>query len=436
MGATGICSSEGQALTLSWRMKWLLRMSAAIGTLFVVLAHTSVGADAAFRAWVEALWPEAKTLGVSRAAFDLAFRGVEPDLTLPDLLIPGKVAKERKGQAEFTKTPQQYLDESYLAKLAVQGKALRSQHQAALNRVERELGVDRHIVLAIWGRETAFGTYKLPHYAVKALATQAYLGRRKEMFRKELLFALKMIEDKLAAPEQMRSSWAGAMGLVQLMPSEFYLYPVDFDGDGRKDMFTSAPDALATAAKQLLAKGWKPGVPSAVEVRLPANIDCTLDGPDNARPLSEWQRLGLTAAFGKKLPGKPTEEAYLVLPAGTHGPAFLVYENFKVLRAYNPSDLYALFVASLADRIGDRWQLERGWAPLQILSTAELEEVQTRLQAKRFDIGAKVDGKIGTKTRTAVGLFQKSIKQGPGCWPNAALLNDLRRATPEVVVRN
>ena len=418
-----------------WR-RGRLRAMATVMAMAAVLACTNARADQAFRAWLEELWPEARAMGISRTSFDLAFRGVEPDLTLPDLIVPGKEVKERKGQAEFTKTPQQYLDESYLTRLSSQGKALKTQHQAALDRVEKELRVDRHIVLAIWGRETAFGTYRLPHYAVKALATQAYLGRRKEMFRKELLFAVKMIEDKLATPEQMRSSWAGAMGLVQLMPSEFYLYPTDFDGDGRADMFGSAPDALATAAKQLLAKGWKPGVPWAVEVRLPATIDCTLDGPDSARPLSEWQRLGLTAAFGKKLPGKPTEEAYLVLPAGTSGPAFLVYENFKVLRAYNPSDLYALFVASLADRVADRWQLERSWAPLQILSTAELEEVQTRLKAKRFDIGAKVDGKIGTKTRTAVGLFQKSINQQPGCWPTAALLKDLRRATPDVVLGN
>lgn len=423
-------------MTWNWQRTWRSCAIAAAAMLLAIPPVTNALADQAFRTWLEELWPEAKAMGASRAKFDLAFRGVEPDLTLPDLVIPGREVKEKKGQAEFTKTPQQYLDESYLTKLSAQGKTLKVQHQSALDRIERELRVDRHIVLAIWGRETAFGTYKLPHYAVKALATQAYLGRRKEMFRKELLFAIKMIEDKLATPEQMRSSWAGAMGLVQLMPSEFYLYPVDFDGDGRADMFGSAPDALATAAKQLLAKGWKPGVPWAVEVRLPAAIDCTLDGPDTAKSLSEWQRIGVTAAFSKKLPGKSTEEAYLVLPAGANGPAFLVYENFKVLRAYNPSDLYALFVASLADRIAGRWQLERPWAPLQILSTTELEEVQTRLKSKRFDIGAKVDGKIGTKTRTAVGLFQKSINQQPTCWPTAALLKDLRRATPEVVVGN
>ena len=124
------------------------------------------------------------------------------------------------------------------------------------------------------------------------------------------------------------------------------------------------------------------------------------------------------------------------MPAGAHGPAFLVYENFKVIRAYNPSDLYALFVSSLADRIGGGGVLERPWAPLQILSTADIEEVQTRLKAKGHDIGAKVDGKIGTRTRTAAGLFQKTAGQAPGCWPNAALLDALRRATPEVVVRN
>ena len=161
-----------------------------------------------------------------------------------------------KGQAEFTKTPAEYLSATYLAKLSDQGKALQTKHAAWLDKIERELGVQRQFVLAIWGRETAFGGHRSPHYAIKVLATQAYLGRRKDMFRNELLHALKMLQDGVRTRETLTSSWAGAMGLTQFMPSEFYTMAYDLDGDGRKDIWGSVADALGSAANQLRAKGW------------------------------------------------------------------------------------------------------------------------------------------------------------------------------------
>ena len=189
-------------------------------------------ADAGYRSFLTELWPEAQRMGISRATFDRAFEGVEPDRSLPDLLPPGQ---EVKGQAEFTRTPAQYLDADYLGRLSEQGRALLKQHAAHLEKIETELGVQRQFVLAIWGRGNRLR--QLPFQLLcgeGALATQAYLGRRKDMFRTELLYALKMLEDGVRTRENMTGSWAGAMGLTQFMPSEYYTVAYDLDGDGRK----------------------------------------------------------------------------------------------------------------------------------------------------------------------------------------------------------
>src|SRR5262245_41090963 len=255
-----------------------------------------------FRQFLDRLWPEAKAQGVSRATFDAAFRGVALDLTLPDLVLPGRKESDAKGQAEFTRTPAEYLNASYLASLAGQAKALLVKHRADLDKIEREIGVPGPVVLAIWGRESAFGSHRSPHYAIQALATQAYLGRRKEMFRTELIYALRMLQDGVRTRETMNASWAGAMGLTQFMPSEYYMLAYDFDGDGRKDIWGSVPDALASAANQLRAKGWVAGQPWGFEVRLPAGTSCRIEGPAQARSVHEWAKLGVVRARGQAFP--------------------------------------------------------------------------------------------------------------------------------------
>ena len=239
---------------------------------FLVLAPAAQAADAAFDAWLRSLWPEAQRLGISRKVFDEATRGLEPDLTLPDLVVPGRPDKPPPGQAEFVQTPADYLNEKSLARLTEHGRTLAAAHRETLARIEKEFGVPGPVVLAIWGRETDFGRYKLPHNALRVLATQGYLGRRKDYFRQEFLVAIKMVEDGLARPAEMKSSWGGAMGLTQFLPSEFYKHAVDFDGDGRADIFNSVPDALASAAKQLAAKGWQRGERWAYEVRAPSQF--------------------------------------------------------------------------------------------------------------------------------------------------------------------
>ena len=199
-------------------MKSLL---AALIWLFASVAPV-FAADAAFRQWLDELWPAAQQLGVSRKTFDAATRDLEPDLSLPDLIVPGRPEAPGKGQPEFVRTPAEYLSETTLARLTAQGRKLAAEHRVALAGIEQRFGVPPTVLLAIWGRETNFGGYRLPHNAIRVLATQAYLGRRKDLFREEFLLALKMLEEGDAKPADMRSSWAGAMGLTQFIPSDFY----------------------------------------------------------------------------------------------------------------------------------------------------------------------------------------------------------------------
>lgn len=394
--------------------------------IFWMLPAGSTRAQEPFRAWLEKLWPDAQRTGVSRATFDAAIRGLEPDLTLPDLMIPGRPERPAPGQAEFVLTPAEYLKESTIERLAAQGRALAQQHQATLARIEREFGVPGPVVLAIWGRETAYGTHKLKLNAIRVLATQAYLGRRKEQFRQEFLLALKMIEDGHGTTS-MLSSWAGAMGLTQFLPSDFYKNAVDFDGDGRKDIFGSVPDALASAAKQLLDKGWLRGRRWAYEVRRPPGVDCTIAEPGFTLPLAEWIRRGYAPAYDRR----PTREelsepASLLLPAGLYGPGFLTPRNYYVLKEYNFSDLYVLFVGHLSERIENPRPFETAWGKVLQLKTAELERMQRRLAQKGF-YKDKIDGKAGMLTRAALGAYQKANGLKLDCWPTAAVLEHMDR---------
>ncbi|MEZ5816268.1 MAG: lytic murein transglycosylase [Hyphomicrobiaceae bacterium] len=387
----------------------------------------SARADAAFQTFLERLRPDAEARGISRATFDRETRGLEPDLSLPDLVLPGQKKAAPKGQAEFTVAPQAYVSAKRIAQLAEEGRALAKSHAKALARIEKEIGVDAPVVLAIWGRETAFGKHKSRHDAIRVLATQAYLGRRKDLFRDELLHALKLIEEGRLRRSEMRASWAGAMGLTQFMPSEFFSSAVDMDGDGRIDLFGSVDDALGSAAKQLKNKGWIGRLPWGIEVDTGARVDCANEGPDNAKPVAEWARLGVRRVDGKPFADRyRSASAYLMSPGGTYGPQFLVTENFKVLRAYNTSDLYALFVGHLADRIAGGGSFRTPWAEIRQLDPAGILEVQQRLDRSGLAIG-KLDGRIGSETRLKIGLYQRKAGLKVDCWPSAGLLSAMRR---------
>jgi lytic murein transglycosylase len=392
------------------------------GWLLISLAAPVAAApDPAFTKWLEGLWPDVQKQGVSRGTFTSATHQLEPDLTLPDLEIPGRKTPPA-AQAEFVQTPADYVRESTIARLAEQGKKLAADHHTALSAIEQKFGVSGNVLLAIWGRETAFGGYKLPKNAITVLATQAYYGRRKDMFRQELIFAFKMLEEGHVKLADMRSSWGGAMGLTQFLPSEFYKYAVDFDGDGKKDIWNSVPDALASAAAQLVGKGWQPGMRWAYEVRTPRDVDCTTGVPEVTQPVSEWLQRGYVLTHGRRPSvAEMSTPASLLLPEGTYGPAFLTLKNYYVIKDYNFSDLYVLFVGHLSDRIADPRPFEKPWGQVVQLRTAQLEDMQKRLAALGL-YGDKLDGKAGMKTRLALGAYQKANALKLDCWPTAGVL--------------
>jgi lytic murein transglycosylase len=405
------------------------RLVAAALLLFSALllaCANHASAEAVFEQWLASLWPEAQALGVSRATFETATRGLEPDFSLPDLAVPGRPEGPQRGQAEFVQTPADYLKETTISRLAAEGAKLREQYRVALDGIERRFGVPAAIVLAIWGRETDFGNYKLPHSAIRVLATQAYMGKRKDMFRQEFLLALKMLEEGQVRLADMRSSWGGAMGLTQFLPSEFYKYAVDFDGDGRRDIWHSVPDALASAAKQLADKGWQPGRRWAYEVRAPQGFDCTQGVPEVMRPIGEWLKVGFVPAFGRRLRADELAETASVLqPEGIYGPAFLTTKNYFVVKEYNFSDLYVLFVGHVSDRIGDPRHFETPWSQGALMRTADVEAMQKGLTARGL-YQDKIDGKAGMKTRAALGAYQKANGLKLDCWPTSAVLDHMR----------
>jgi lytic murein transglycosylase len=379
-------------------------------------------ADADFQRWLETLWPAAREQGVSRATFEAATRDLEPDLSLPDLVIPGRVDRQ-PAQAEFVQTPAEYLKEQSFDRLAAQGRKLADEHRATLSRAEQRFGVPASVILAIWARETNYGAAKLPYSAIRALATQAYLGRRKDQFREEFLLALKMLQEGHVTREAMRSSWAGAMGQPQLLPSGFYKYAIDFDGDGRRDVWASVPDVIGTIANHLVELGWQRGQRWAYEVRVPAGADCTIAQPEMKMKLGEWLRRGYTVAADRKPSGPELQvDVSLLMPAGIYGPAFLTPANYFALKDYNFSDLYVLFVGHLADRIAGARAFDTPWQKIEQLKTVSLEQMQREL-TRRGLYRDKIDGKAGMLTRAALGAYQKQNGLTVDCWPTQAVVD-------------
>ncbi len=403
-------------------------IAATMMLLAMATPFPASAADAGFVQFIASLWPEARAAGVSRATFDAETKGLEPDYKLPDLILPGRPATGAPSQAEFVQVPADYIKEASIAALASEGQRLMQKYRAALTAIEARFGVPATIVLAIWGRETDFGRYTLPYDEIRVLATQAYVGRRKDTYRNELILALKMIGDGEVTRKDMRGSWAGATGLTQFLPSEFYKHGVDFDGDGRKDIWHSVPDALASAAQQLVNKGWQPGVRWAYEVRAPADVDCTQGVPEVTKPIGEWLRAGFVPVRGEKLgAAEQAQPASLLQPEGIYGPAFLTTKNYFVIKEYNFSDLYVLYVGHLSDRMLSPQAFATPWSASTQLRTTDVEAMQRHLTR----IGLykdKVDGKAGMQTRAALGAYQKSAGLKVDCWPSEAVLRSISAA--------
>lgn len=388
--------------------------------------------NARFDDWLKQLRAEAEQKGIRPSTFDAAMKGVHPDWSLNDLeppdLGPGQPPKPKieessrqKQQPEFDR-PAKYFPPNGLAYVTKLGRQYRDQWKETLAAIEQKYHVEPHVVLAIWGRETAFGRAKLPYYAIEALATQAFIGRRPEKFREELILALKILDEGHISRGEMKSSWAGAMGHTQFLPSDFHNYAVDFNGDGKRDIWDTVPDALASTANFLKTNGWEHGKTWGYEVELPDGFDCTLEGDTHERPIGDWVKLGVKRTHGRDFPeDRHSENAYLVAPAGTLGPAFLVMKNFAVFRTYNRADLYALYVGHVADRIAFGGEFANDWHRVESFTRNEMKRLQLAASQAGFEVG-KIDGLLGTKTRSAIGQWQRKLGRKETCYPPRSLL--------------
>lgn len=392
-------------------------------------AAQAASIDDQFRTWLEqSLWPDAKSAGVSRATFDAAFKGVSPNLKLPDLVLPGETKQTPKDQhqAEFG-APGAYFAEKTIGSVATGGRARASEQAQTLRAVEQRFGVPGGIVLAIWGRESGFGRAKIPYDAFEVLGTKAFLATRKDLFRKEVLAALQVLEKGWADKADMKSSWAGALGQPQFLPSSLIEHAVDMDGNGRRDIWTSVPDTLGSIANYLVHHGWQKGRDWGFEVTVPASLACSLEGPDRGKRFAEWAKLGVKRVNGSTFPAdEMAKEGFLLMPAGANGPAFIVTPNFYVLKDYNTSDLYALFVGNAADRIaGGGGAFNGGWGPVDKLLRSDVAAMQRGLEGKGYDVGGS-DGLPGFKTRRSIGEWQVKAGMAPTCFPSASLVKALR----------
>jgi lytic murein transglycosylase len=401
---------------------------AIAAALALIPAVARAAPDAGFARFLASVWPEAQQAGVSRATFDAITTGLEPDYKLPDLILPGRPKTGAPAQAEFVQVPADYIKEASIERLAAHGRTLLQQYRPTLNAIEQRFGVPATVVLAIWGRETDYGRYRLPYDAVRVMATQAYVGRRNEQYRTEFIMAMKIIGEGAVTRQGMRASWAGATGLTQFLPSEYYKHGVDFDGDGKVDIWHSVPDALASAAQQMVNKGWKSGVRWAYEVRAPAGADCTQGVPEVTKTIGQWLRDGFAMARPGKLGASElAEPASLLQPEGIYGPSFLTTKNYFVIKEYNFSDLYVLFVGHLADRMTSPLPFATPWSASKQLRTADVEAMQRGLTRLGY-YSEKVDGKAGMLTRAALGAYQKAAGIKLDCWPSEAVARSIAAA--------
>ena len=366
-----------------------------------------------FSQWREQFRAEALEAGISATTFDRAFAGVQPD--------PAVIEADRS-QPEFTRPVWQYLESAISAQRVRSGQRLLNQHAATLDRIEARYGVDRETLVAVWGLESSFGQIMGDKSVIRSLATLAHEGRRPAFAKSQLIAALEILQHGDVSPQQMRGSWAGAMGQTQFIPTTYNTHAVDFDGDGKRDIWNSSADALASAAHYLQASGWKQGQPWGFEVQLPSGFDYALADSEIRKPLAEWRRLGL-----RGLPqGVDEANASLLLPAGHRGPAFLIMDNFRAILRYNNSSAYALAIGLLSENFQGKGQVAGSWPRgEQPLSRSERLELQERLVAQGFDPGTP-DGIIGANTRKAIRGFQQQLGWPADGHPTQELLGRLR----------
>ncbi len=295
-----------------------------------------------FATWLEALKAEATAAGIRAEILEEAFAGVEP---LP------RVIELDRSQPEFTTTFADYIGKRVNEQRISRGKELLAEHAKVLDRVRAKYGVPPRFIVALWGLETNYGGYTGGFSVIAALATLAHDGRRSAYFREQLLAALRILDEGHITADAMQGSWAGAMGQSQFMPTSFTNYAVDFDGDGRRDIWGTHADVFASAANYLKQSGWRSGEIWGRRVALPAAFDESVAGLETAKSLADWQALGVRRADGSALPNVAGMEASVVLPGGAGGPAYLVYNNYRTIMRWNRSHFFATSVGLLADRL-------------------------------------------------------------------------------------
>ena len=378
--------------------------------------HVSAAAAARFQVWLSAFQDRARQQGITQRTLSQVFS----DITFDEDII----ARDRN-QAEFSKPIWAYLDSAVSDTRLSNGRAAMQRHRQVLKQIEAEYGVEKEVVTAIWGLETSFGSYRGSSRTLRSLATLAFDARRAQFFETQLIAALQIVQAGDVSAANMLGSWAGAMGHTQFMPTSYLDHAVDFDGDGRRDIWSDDPtDALASAASYLAQHGWTKGQPWGVEVRLPAGFDYASARRDFTRMPSEWAAQGVVGTDGNAVPDHG--RAAILLPAGGQGVALMIFDNFSVIEAYNGADAYVIGIGHLSDRLAGGAPFQSNWPRAdRVLSFSEKKELQTRLTEAGFDTKG-IDGRTGPNTINAVRAYQLAQGLRPDGYPTVKLLDRLR----------
>lgn len=358
----------------------------------------------------------ARAQGIDQSVLERAFEGVE---------LNDRVLERDRNQAEFSRALWDYLDTAVSATRIANGRERMAEYQTALQRIEERYQVEAEVISAIWGLESAYGATRGSTGIIEAMATLAFEGRRQEFFEAQLIAALQIVQAGDTRPENMTGSWAGAMGHTQFMPTSYLEFAQDYDGDGRRNIWSDDPlDALASTAHYLAEHGWTYGQPWGMEVTLPEGFDYRLAGEQERVGVAFWNGQGVRLVNGDPIPDHGP--ASIRLPAGARGVALVTFENFRVIERYNPADAYVIAIGHLSDRIEGGSGFRAGWPRGdRALSFDERQELQVHLQASGF-YGERIDGIVGPRTIAAVRAFQESEGLVPDGYASLSILERLR----------
>ena len=369
-----------------------------------------------FAQWIERFWPVARAAGIRRETYDRAFKGMTPD---------PKVIEAANFQPEYVKPIGEYIDRVVSEKRIATGKQMLTDNKALLDQLEAKYGVDRHILVAIWGVESNYGTQPGDKNIIRSLGTLYCTGTKAKFAKVQIITALKILQHGDIALEGMNGSWAGAMGHTQFIPTTYTRFAIDQDGDGKRDIWTDIPDALGSTASYLKFAKWTPGQTWGYEVSLPKGVDAKKINTSTMRSLGDWQKLGVVRVSGEPFP-RPNDKATFFAPAGSNGPCFLLLNNFRAILHYNTANSYALAVGHLADRLGGSGPFVHPWPTDEThLSLDQRTALQQLLIAKGLLTG-DADGVIGPATLEAVKTYQRSKGLPVDGFPSMTILKDLQ----------